>query len=86
MVKANQSTDVDALKGKTIKIRIDGKGNCLKAETKMGDISKDVLLYALACSLFICALTPFIVILILNLRYLVYQRKHTKNRRKTDCF
>ncbi len=75
MVKANQSTDVGALKGKTIKIRIDGKGNCLREETKMSDISRDVLLYALLCSLFICALIPFVVILILNIRYLVYQRK-----------
>ncbi len=75
MIKANQSTDVDALKGKTIKIRIDGKGNCLREETKMGDISKDVLLYSLVCSLFVCALIPFIVILILNFRYFVYQCK-----------
>lgn len=75
MIKANQSTNIDALEGKTIPIRIDGKGNCLKDETTMGDILKDILVYALVCFIFICALTPFIVILIIKLRYLVYQRK-----------
>lgn len=74
-IKSGQDTDIDALNGETVKIKIDGKGNCIKADTTENNLLTDIILYAALCLLFLCLWIPFIVILIIKFRYFAYQRK-----------
>ena len=83
-IRSSKDTDIESLEGTTIKILIDGKGNCIREGTTKGNLITDILLYVLMWLFFTCWWIPFFVFLIKNLRYYVYRHKLKKQEENPD--
>ena len=77
-VRSGQKTNVEALPNTTLKILIDGKGKCIEADTTMGDIFMDVLLYVLLWLFFTAVAITFLTLAILNVIGFTNRRKLKK--------
>lgn len=75
VIQSGQETDVDTLENSTVKILIDGKGNCIKEGTTKGNLFVDVLLYVLLWLIFTAITVTFIIIAIINIRAHIYKNK-----------
>ena len=74
----NNDTDLDGLKNGTVKIFIDGKGNCIRADRTKSNIFWDLFWWFPFCLFFIALWVPFIVIFIKKIRFYIYQHKLKK--------
>lgn len=84
VIQSGQETNVDTLENSTVKILIDGKGNCVKEGTTKGNLFVDALLYVLLWGFFTVVTGVFTAIAIINIRAHIYKKKLRYSENQND--
>ena len=82
--QSGRTTEIEGLENKIVKILIDGKGNCIEADTTMGNLFTDVLLYVLLWLFFTIVTITFTTFAIINVIGFTNRRKLKKSEKQNN--